>query len=72
MRNSWKIEIMTTIGASSECKNIGSTKYIHNDSGISGGQNEGLELVKVRALGPGKSEFKPLLLFIFDVISWIK
>ena len=62
MRNSWKIEIMTTIGASSECKNIG----------IPRGQNEGLELVKVRALGPGKTEFKPLLLFILDVISWIK
>lgn len=42
------------------------------DSGIPRGQNEGLELVKVRALGPGKTEFKPLLLFILDVISWIK
>ena len=42
------------------------------DSGVSGGPSEGSELVKVRALGPGKSGFKSQLLFILDVRSWIK
>ena len=34
------------------------------DCEVSGGPEEGPEFVKARALGPGKTGFKPLLLFL--------
>lgn len=57
---------MTSIGASSECKNIGSTKVYSQWWMVAflEGKMKGLELVKVRALGPGKVNSNPASLHL--------